>query len=918
MRQQQTSLFNLRHYRLNQITNHFFALSHSSLLAFTALTFFLFSTINPILGQVQCRPDIYDFDQAERCELRNLMVTYLNLNSQAAVFEHQSPTPPFTTSSIHCYDEVFLSWHRDYIRDMENWLLTQNGGPKYVPLPAWDPATSIPCEFFNNTCGSCSGTSIASGFGNMNNQNPSGYDFSRFLNSTTLCSYNAGSENPPGPKPTRVGTAIDNFALDLESEHNSVHVSVGGVMGTFTSPAAAIFWLWHAYVDDIYKKYQCDCQGATDKDVYIADSVEDIGNEANNETSSFYQSPEIWVRQTQDVIGPDGRYIQEDNPLRHENPEAGQTNYIYVRIKNIACEATLASDIDLRVYYSKASTGLSWPTTWDNYVVGGILYGDEITLSPLSIPPILPGESYTAEIPWSPPDPAIFGESNSHICLLGRLVSTADPMAFVETTSINSNTRNNNNIAWKNTQVYNINPFVMVASSIPVTFQITQLPQLDNPIRLDFLNLDMLNFDRVQLTVQPNIFERHFANATADGMEQYQDQNGNIVFEIFNNNSRVEGIFLSPGETIPVDLTFELKCSPEGGFPCAEFGDIFDFNVEQFAQGPFGDEFVGGNNYEIRITPTPESQCGDFIDVEFIKDASCENNSDGAIGLNIQASEPYSIYWSNGARVQEISELLPGNYSVTIMDAEGCINTETFQIKSLTDLRVNFDTVSPSCFQPNGIIKAEAEGGNPPYSYSWSANADGPVLEGVGFGQYSLTVSDGQQCKTVGLVNVGGIPPVGAFIVPTNSSYENTADGKVECIPNNGTAPYSIVWNTGETGNILNNVLPGNYSYTITDANGCTFSESAEVGFDRICISYLEVNDEPIEAGIYLASDKLISEGKVMAGDNVKFGANGYILLRNEFEVEWGGQIEVNPEGCSTSNAVDQVDKKQNNNKNRN
>jgi len=129
---------------------------------------------------------------------------------------------------FHNYREEFLTWHRGYIEAMEAYLLTQVGGDKFVPLPSWDPTTVIPDEFFNALV--TPGNSVAPGWSltTITNQDPVDVDFSPVLNN--LCSY--------VPSPGR--TAIDNFALALESRHDPVHGNIGGIMGGFQSPASAI------------------------------------------------------------------------------------------------------------------------------------------------------------------------------------------------------------------------------------------------------------------------------------------------------------------------------------------------------------------------------------------------------------------------------------------------------------------------------------------------------------------------------------------------------------------------------------------------------------------------------------------------------------------------------------------------------
>ena len=69
------------------------------------------------------------------------------------------------------------------------------------------------------------------------------------------------------------------------------------------------------------------------------------------------------------------------------------------------------------------------------------------------------GATQIAKLAWNPPNPAdyaSFGADQGHFCLLARLetLSTAPfGMTTAETTNLNANVRNNNNIAWKNITV---------------------------------------------------------------------------------------------------------------------------------------------------------------------------------------------------------------------------------------------------------------------------------------------------------------------------------------------------------------------------------------------------------------------------------------------------------------------------------
>src|SRR5690606_26947717 len=161
--------------------------------------------------------------------------------------------------------------------------------------------------------------------------------------------------------------------------HNGVHVAVGGAMGAFKSPAAPIFWLWHAFVDDVWFDWQCECgldegsafdtytagERITDlqpgiADAWMRDSDDDIANEPNAETGAvLWQSKDIWVRNAQATAVGSTRFLSEHT---HQHPEysngpAGRP-YIYAKVRNRGCD-TLSGN--LHVYWANASMGLTWP-----------------------------------------------------------------------------------------------------------------------------------------------------------------------------------------------------------------------------------------------------------------------------------------------------------------------------------------------------------------------------------------------------------------------------------------------------------------------------------------------------------------------------------------------------------------------------
>lgn len=180
-------------------------------------------------------------------------------------------------------------------------------------------------------------------------------------------------------------------------------------------------------------------------DLFSKDTDEDVGNEANNESTVLYLSDDIWIRNNNDGV----------TNQEHKNPIGEQTNYVYVRVRNKGCSSSATANVKL--YWAKASSGLAWPAPWDGSVASPALMGNAIGTQPTGI---VAGNGFVIlEFPWTAPDPSeysSFGADQNHFCLLARIETSASSpfgMAFPETSNLAQNVKNNNNIVWKNVSV---------------------------------------------------------------------------------------------------------------------------------------------------------------------------------------------------------------------------------------------------------------------------------------------------------------------------------------------------------------------------------------------------------------------------------------------------------------------------------
>jgi len=217
------------------------------------------------------------------------------------------------------------------------------------------------------------------------------------------------------------------------------------------------------------------------------------------------------------------------------------------------------------------------------------------------------------------------------------------------------------------------------------------------------------------------------------------------------------------------------------------------------------------------------------ITIAFATDSvDCNGGSDGEATANVTgASGTISYAWSNSGSSQTITGLTAGNYTVTITDGNGCTATnDTTIFQPATGVGVAVGGTNVNCNAGNdGVAGALASGGTPGYTYAWSNGGSTDTITGLTAGVYRVTATDANGCTAVdsvtltqpGLLFAG----IGGIVQPTCNS---SADGSLQSSGFGGTPGYTFLWNTGATTANITGLTGGNYTVTVTDANGCTDS----------------------------------------------------------------------------------------------
>lgn len=214
-------------------------------------------------------------------------------------------------------------------------------------------------------------------------------------------------------------------------------------------------------------------------------------------------------------------------------------------------------------------------------------------------------------------------------------------------------------------------------------------------------------------------------------------------------------------------------------------------------------------------------------------DATCSGATDGTSQvIAAGGTGAYTYTWNtNPPQYTSSAQNLPaGTYSVTVVDANSCSASDIFTVNQPQALAITIGTAPETCSNANGAATANVTGGTAPYNYSW--NTSPPQLTqaatGLAAGNYTVYVQDANGCQlslgtTIVMPSAVSIQAVTTTDVLCNGGNTGSAVALIQ----GGVAPFNYNWTTPAfSGNTANNVPAGNYSVTVTDSNGCSFSQN--------------------------------------------------------------------------------------------
>jgi gliding motility-associated-like protein len=250
-------------------------------------------------------------------------------------------------------------------------------------------------------------------------------------------------------------------------------------------------------------------------------------------------------------------------------------------------------------------------------------------------------------------------------------------------------------------------------------------------------------------------------------------------------------------------------------FAIADAGDcIYD-------SGVFLDFLSCSNALTLTPSSTPVTSC-----------TGCDGTASIALS---GGTGPFTYSWApTGGNAATATNLCAGTYTVTVTDQLSCSPPTTMAITvgaSVPTITITPTQTNVTCFGAcNATASVTASGGTPPYTYNWlPSGGTGPSATGLCPGVYTCDVADNGGCTSTLTFTITEPAQLTATATATPAACGNN-NGTASVTPSGGVGPYGCTWApSGGPGLNPTGLGAGTYTYTVTDANGCTLTQTVSV-----------------------------------------------------------------------------------------
>ncbi|MCW4468072.1 gliding motility-associated C-terminal domain-containing protein [Flavobacterium sp. MFBS3-15] len=198
----------------------------------------------------------------------------------------------------------------------------------------------------------------------------------------------------------------------------------------------------------------------------------------------------------------------------------------------------------------------------------------------------------------------------------------------------------------------------------------------------------------------------------------------------------------------------------------------------------------------------------------------------GTITVNTPAGMTYSIDGVNFGTATSFAGLVPGTYNITVKNAEGCTSiTGNIVINAVPGAPAvaTYVVTQPDCATPSGTITITNPLVGVTYSLDGTNFSGTPSFAGLTPGTYTVTVKNAAGCTSVtGNIIIDAAPTVPAIADVTVTQPDCTTPTGTITVDAPAGLTYSIDGTNFGTTATFSGLVPGTYTITVKNAEGCT------------------------------------------------------------------------------------------------
>ncbi len=408
---------------------------------------------------------------------------------------------------------------------------------------------------------------------------------------------------------------------------------------------------------------------------------------------------------------------------------------------------------------------------------------------------------------------------------------------------------------WQSANVFrNIPPgsYVAKVRDSKTTCEVIKNVTIAARINVDFkIKNSVCNKKNGQITINvkdSGVFEYSINNGTFGPQNSFSNlDKGRYLIRVRNSSGCSWSKYITINENSLINVqskkVINTECSSDTGSieVIATSSEILSFqlkskddsinqsnNTGQFNQLPTG-------NYSVRIQNQSGCTRNVSATIGFNNDidanisaraaASSCTNATGSLTITASASSGISGYSINGTDFQTsniFSNILSGDYNITVRSNGGCVRVVRASVPEINDISVQSVSIIPPTTRcsGDGKIVIKASGQNVEYSIDNVVFNTTGIFDGLNAGTYIIYIRSASGCtKQTGELILGSALKI--LSIKQNRSTCNQANGRLVVMANGDSLTYSIDGTNFQSSNVFNQLSSGTYTITVKDKNGC-------------------------------------------------------------------------------------------------